>query len=315
MSNAQEVISEIYDFLDKYMLKNNTLTQQELIDFIELKWASADDEKYQIHDGDIIIGRMINEYIELKDVGGVKRWLAMSDKHASNKKNSDYIINYYRGSCLLASGTEDDALKCFQLCYDENKEYIFTRGKVEMDFFNQHLPVPVILPELINESEPFIDDINLPVWVDFFGEEAGELYYDLGGDDPKSRRSKNHKAGWQYIIDNQQAILSSILTELYKQYPTMQATYAYDGEQKRNSMPDITSPEAFANLLSPIAIHILSVHQNGHPYIGYEFSCSWDREHGLGVMMFKDRVIELAGADTSFLSWIARNDVKKQNGR
>ena len=106
-------------------------------------------------------------------------------------------------------------------------------------------------------------------------------------------------------------ILLAILSELQKQYPDMQAQYGYSGEDKEAFMPNAERIDDFAELLSPIAIHILSVYNNNHPYIGYEFSCSWDQEHGFGAMMFKDRVIEIGGADVSFLSWIAEKDSKK----
>jgi hypothetical protein len=42
--------------------------------------------------------------------------------------------------------------------------------------------------------------------------------------------------------------------------------------------------------------------------MGYQFSCSWDREHAFGAMLLKDRVVEIGGADTSFLDSIARKD-------
>ena len=31
----------------------------------------------------------------------------------------------------------------------------------------------------------------------------------------------------------------------------------------------------------------ISVHKDGMSYMGYKFSCSWDREHALGFMMKK----------------------------
>ena len=43
-------------------------------------------------------------------------------------------------------------------------------------------------------------------------------------------------------------------------------------------------------------------------YIGFEFGCEWDEEHGLGVMMHKDSVVVIGQADTSFDSWVTFND-------
>lgn len=124
--------------------------------------------------------------------------------------------------------------------------------------------------------------------------------------------SECHKTGLQYIIVHQSEILASILSELMKKYPDLQGQYDYDEEEKELYMPDVGTQEDFSKLLSPLAIHILSVHNNGQLYIGFEFSCSWDIEHDFGVMMLYDCVVKLGGADTSFLTWIAEEDFGKK---
>ena len=72
MSNAQAIIDAIDGFLDRFMLKKNKLTTADLLAFVEAKWAEADDGKYDIHQGCIIIGRMVNEYARAKDVDFAK---------------------------------------------------------------------------------------------------------------------------------------------------------------------------------------------------------------------------------------------------
>lgn len=76
-------------------------------------------------------------------------------------------------------------------------------------------------------------------------------------------------------------------------------------------MPDVTTIKGFANLISPTAIYVTSVFKDDLPYIGFLFSCSWDSEHGLGVMTHKNRIVEIGGADTAFLTWIAEKDNNK----
>jgi hypothetical protein len=48
------------------------------------------------------------------------------------------------------------------------------------------------------------------------------------------------------------------------------------------------------------------------PYIGYEFGCEWEQEHGVGVMMHGTRVVEMGGADVAILEWIADRDARKR---
>ena len=313
MMNTQEIIDEIDNYLDKALLKTSKITNVELIEFIEEKWAQAGDEKYSIYASQIICGRMINEYAALKDVENVRRWLEMEKQHENSKSHPAYILNYYRGECFLKCGAEEEALKYLKLCYEDNPEYIFTRGKACIDLFCKNTGIKPPKEKEKAKKEYFEDYVNLPTWEEFFGEEAKEILYNVGGDEPKYRLSRIHKKGLKYVIDNQETILSALLNELNNQYADLQNEYDYDDEEKADFMPDVTKLSDFADLLSPMAIHILSVHKDGMPYIGYEFSCSWDREHALGFMMLKDNVVEMGGADCSFMSWIAENHLKGDN--
>ena len=47
------------------------------------------------------------------------------------------------------------------------------------------------------------------------------------------------------------------------------------------------------------------------PYVGYEFGCEWEDEHGLGVLMHGTRVVDVGFADTAILLWIAEADAEK----
>ena len=310
MSNAQQIINEIDVMLDKFMLKNNKMTTQELIDFIEEKWSEADEEKYHIHQGSIIIGRMLNEYASIGDLANTKRWLDMMDKHDLSKKEPMYINNHYNGLTMLECGSEEEALPFLLASYKENPEYINSMAPACVELLSKHIDLPKKVAAPVKEKEPYIGYIELAAWKDFFKEELNDLYFDLGGEVPGYRMSKKHKIGLSYLQENQAKILDVILTELLRQYPQMQTLYGYEGDEKADFMPDVKNIDGFAALLSPLAIHIMSVYQGDQPYIGYEFSCSWDSEHGLGVMMFKDRIVEMEGADCSFLNWIAKADLK-----
>ena len=48
--NAQKIMDEIGVFLDRSLLKKSQITKAEIIRFIEVKWAEADDEKYRVYD-------------------------------------------------------------------------------------------------------------------------------------------------------------------------------------------------------------------------------------------------------------------------
>jgi hypothetical protein len=311
MSNAQAAIDSITGFLDRFMLKKNKLTTADLLAFVEAKWAEADNGKYDIHQGSIIIGRMVNEYARAKDVAHLKRWLDEMDQHALSKKNPAYIHHFYKGEHYLECGAEAEALHHLILCYEENPDYIFTRGQACIDLFNRHLGKPAPSPAVEDDVEDKLS-ITLPDWSAFFGEVA-TLPIVIGGDDGAGKPNKKHRSGIDYLVANQTTILRAILTELFRQYPAHQEIYGYHGDDKRDFMPDVHEIKGFADLMSPGVVHVLSVYQDQFPYMGYEFSCSWDREHAFGAMLLKDRVVEIGGAETAFLNWIARKDQRALN--
>jgi hypothetical protein len=63
-----------------------------------------------------------------------------------------------------------------------------------------------------------------------------------------------------------------------------------------------------------VGLYAVNIHQldnDGVPYVGYEFGCEWDEEHGLGVLMHGTRLIEVGFADTAILLWIAERDAEE----
>ena len=321
MSNAENIIDEISTFLHKFSLKKNKLTKEDLINFIEEKWAEADDEKYTIYQAYIISGRMVNEYIWAKDFDNMMRWLKISDLHSASNRNPNYIKNYSKGLSCLECGNEEKALEYLFLCYNENQDYIFTRAVFCYEFFNKHLENPRTLTkeddnDESDDDDDFLDALELEKWNSFFGTEdfiqLEILADDDDDDDDEVEITEEHENGIEYLKKNQKKILESILQELLKVYPDWQKRYDYSEADKHDFMPNVKQISDFADLISPTSIYITSVFKDDLPYIGFLFSCSWDSEHGLGVMTYKDKIVEIGGADTAFLTWIAEEDIKRK---
>lgn len=68
-----------------------------------------------------------------------------------------------------------------------------------------------------------------------------------------------------------------------------------------------------ATLLPLVRLNNINLHPvAGAPYIGLDFSCAWEDEHGYGLMMAGTEVVETGGADVGALSWIAARHAEKR---
>ncbi len=47
-------------------------------------------------------------------------------------------------------------------------------------------------------------------------------------------------------------------------------------------------------------LHMFGIAKKGVAYFGLELGCTWDEEHGAGVVLHKCRVVAVGQADTSF---------------
>ena len=118
-----------------------------------------------------------------------------------------------------------------------------------------------------------------------------------------------HLRSYHFLLKEQDKIQANILAALFSWYPSLREEFEGQDEAVMATVPPVQDSGAFKNMISLNAIHFHHVFKDDYAYTGYEFTCSWDEEHGLGVMMHNDRVVELGGADCSFLEWIAERDL------
>lgn len=71
---------------------------------------------------------------------------------------------------------------------------------------------------------------------------------------------------------------------------------------------DLAASNSLTDGVHVSTLYVHPVSRDGIPYVGIELSCPWDEEHGLGVLMHGPRVVDLGGADTALLLWIAEQD-------
>lgn len=127
-------------------------------------------------------------------------------------------------------------------------------------------------------------------------------------DRDESPPTEQDRASVQWLLDHEAEVASTVLAGLLAEYPRLQRLYGYEGADREALMPDVSSSEDFRRLIGLHNVHVLQLLKDGIPYIGYEFGCTWDEEHGLGVLLNGTRVVEIGDAQTCFTLWIAEQD-------
>lgn len=132
-------------------------------------------------------------------------------------------------------------------------------------------------------------------------------------------------AAWEYTLDHQEVIRRNIFDALFQWYrrtrrDTLQSYKEYrqqhvcgmkcrlfgcSGERHfkmlsvylNEAMPPVASPKQLCGMVGLAGIFLLEEVDDGIGHVGYEMCCDWDTEHGLGIVVHRDRVVAVGMAD------------------
>jgi hypothetical protein len=116
--------------------------------------------------------------------------------------------------------------------------------------------------------------------------------------------SEEQRAAIAQLLADQEKICAVVLKALAKQHAGSEDSWD-DDEKPWKPLKDISGLRKHVTLNR---ISVLEMAKQKRAYLGFSFSCSWDGEHGAGVMTHKTRVVTHGGADHSFLWWLAKRD-------
>lgn len=152
-------------------------------------------------------------------------------------------------------------------------------------------------------------DVAFGAWSDFIqGDDIPLIFAPEGRDEAPMDASEGALVNW--AKDNQVDQKSPLLRAILEAYPDFRRNYFedYDIEETEDDLPTIVAEADLAKVMELQEIYVHQISKDGLPYVGYKFSCRWDEEHGLGVLLHNNRVVEMGGGDTAFLLWIAEDD-------
>jgi hypothetical protein len=99
-----------------------------------------------------------------------------------------------------------------------------------------------------------------------------------------------------YFFKNQATVLNALCQGVIDHAPEFIKLYGA-------VFPELKSIAEVKKNVSISSIHILGSQKENHSYLGFDCWCSWDDEHGLGVLMHKDRCIDAGDHLVASLSY------------
>jgi hypothetical protein len=149
---------------------------------------------------------------------------------------------------------------------------------------------------------PTDDTADLTVW-------SGEL---TGSGIPAGQSSPTPEQtrAFQYLMKHQVAVRDHVLGAILSEYQSTRESIvaSLDAKEAEDQMPEIDSLEQLRPLIGELHVHVLPTAKGGVAYVGYDFGCTWDAEHGIGVMTHRDRVVDVGDGAAASLEWAAEED-------
>lgn len=196
-------------------------------------------------------------------------------------------------------------------------EWIGPADDMELKELHRQLVEPVVLdspplpPLTLSTYEgSWKGQIALPSWNQFYlqsdpnyGAGRGPSYpLTIGSEEMPAVRlgykgvppSAEQVAAYVYLTENEKEVQDAVLQAILNAYPQWQEDWGGDAEY----MPDVTRTEQFQSLLLLWDLSIIGNPKSGHAYIYLGLLPNWDIEHGMGVILHKNRVVAVGDHDS-----------------
>lgn len=156
-----------------------------------------------------------------------------------------------------------------------------------------------------DEINGWMTSFVLPVWKEFGCENsledaAGEkLFVVLQPEEdssPEEIGADAYSTALEWILGNSEAIREASLASIFSYiHDTLIGEYGLDDPE----LLEIKSPSQLKTEIDPSYLRLFPYSKNGVPYFALEFECSWDPEHGCGVMFYGNDVVDVGVSDSA----------------
>lgn len=109
---------------------------------------------------------------------------------------------------------------------------------------------------------------------------------------------------YRWLLDHEAQVASAVLAAVFAEYPRFREEfldcYEEGDADAEATVPPLASADLLRAMMGLRSVCILPLCREDVGYVGFEFGCAWEAEHGLGVLTHKTRVVEVGTAEVSF---------------
>lgn len=130
----------------------------------------------------------------------------------------------------------------------------------------------------------------------------GTVNLSVDAETPSRPPSTARVSAYSSFVEDQAGAAAAVVEALVREAPRLSGIY-----------PAFPSLRSVADVKKHVGLHC--VHVRADRRIGLELGCSWDPEHGLGVLLSGKRVVALGSAEVAFEAWSAPKRSRKKTAR
>ena len=136
--------------------------------------------------------------------------------------------------------------------------------------------------------------------------------YPEGNEEERRPPAPQQVRAYHWLLAHESEVLAATLAAIQANWDELGLIYSYDdGHEARHSFPArLRAPEELCGLLALHTVDVSREQQDVMSHIGLAFSCEWDSEHGLGVLLHHGQVRGIGSSDLAsgsldeaFVSW------------
>lgn len=116
-----------------------------------------------------------------------------------------------------------------------------------------------------------------------------------------------------YFKENSELIAKSISEFIFEEREPMEEVFGDFNEANFEGFPYLKSSEEVFKYISFSSIYIHSDAKDNISFIGLTGNCTWDSEHGLGLVIYKNKIVDFAGWDCGYSYYCDESKITEAN--